>query len=133
MARVNDPISDLLTRVRNANSAFHEQVDIPHSKIKEELVKLMKKEGFIKDYQVIQTDAQGVLRVFLKFNEGRERTIAGLKRISKPGMRVYVEREEIPKIFGGLGTVVMSTSKGIMTGRQARKNGLGGEVMAYIW
>ena len=133
MARVTDPVADMLTRVRNANTAHREQVDIPHSKIKEEIVKLLKKEGFIKDYQVIQTKAQGVLRVFMKYGENREKVISGIRRISKPGLRVYVPMEKIPRIFGGIGTVVMSTPRGIMTGKQAKKNGLGGEIMAYVW
>lgn len=130
---ITDPVADMLTRVRNANTAFHESVDVPHSKVKEQLAKVLKKEGYVKDFQVIQTGVQGVLRVYLKYSENREKVIVGLKRISKPGLRVYVPKDDIPRIFGGLGTVIVSTSKGIMTGKQAKKIGLGGEVMCYVW
>lgn len=128
-----DPIADMLTRIRNANSAVHDQVDIPASKLKEQIAKVLKREGFIKDFQVIQTGVQGVIRVFLKYGPERERVINGIKRISRPGLRVYVGTEEIPRIFGGLGTVVMSTPKGVLTGKQARRMGIGGEVLAYVW
>lgn len=130
---MTDPIADMLTRIRNANVAYHEQVDIPASRLKEQVAKVLKREGFVKDYQVISTGVQGVLRVYLKYGSSRERVITGLKRISKPGLRVHVSKDEIPRLFGGLGTVVMSTSRGIMTGKQARRKGLGGEVMCYIW
>jgi len=133
MAVSTDPIADMLTRIRNANSAQHRQVDIPASKIKEQLAKVLKKEGFIKDYQVINTGVQGVIRIFLKYGPQKERVITGLKRISKPGLRVYVGKEEIPNIFGGLGTVIMTTPRGVMTGKQAKKKGVGGEVLAYVW
>lgn len=128
-----DPIADMLTRIRNANSAVHDQVDIPASKVKEQIARVLKREGFIKDFQVIQTGVQGVIRVFLKYGTDRERVINGIKRISRPGLRVYVGSTEIPRIFGGLGTVVMSTPKGVVTGKQARKLGVGGEVVAYVW
>ncbi|NMA27509.1 MAG: 30S ribosomal protein S8 [Burkholderiales bacterium] len=128
-----DPIADMLTRIRNANSAVHDQVDIPASKLKEQIAKVLKREGFIKDFQVIQTGVQGVIRVFLKYGPERERVINGIKRVSRPGLRVYVGTEEIPRIFGGLGTVVMSTPKGVLTGKQARRMGIGGEVLAYVW
>jgi len=130
---MTDPIADMLTRIRNANTACHEQVDIPASRLKEQLARVLKREGFVKDYQVINTGVQGVIRVYLKYGTGRERVITGIKRISKPGLRVHVNKNEIPRLFGGLGTVVMSTSKGIMTGKQARKKGLGGEVVCYVW
>jgi small subunit ribosomal protein S8 len=130
---VTDPIADMLTRIRNANTAFFEQVDIPASKMKEQLAKVLKKEGFIKDYQFINTGVQGVIRVFLKYGPNRERVITGLKRISKPGLRVYVGKNEVPRIFGGLGTVIITTPKGVMTGKQAKKKGCGGEVLAYVW
>lgn len=130
---VTDPVADMLTRIRNANTAFLDQVDIPASKIKEQIARVLKKEGFIKEYQVISTGVQGVIRVFLKYGAEKERVITGLKRISKPGLRVYVDQEGIPKIFGGLGTVIMTTPKGVMTGKQARKKGVGGEVLAYVW
>ena len=128
-----DPIADMLTRIRNANSAVHDQVDIPASKLKEQIAKVLKREGFIKDFQVIQTGVQGVIRVFLKYGPERERVINGIKRVSRPGLRVYVGTEEIPRIFGGLGTVVMSTPKGVLTGKQARRMGIGGEVLAHVW
>jgi small subunit ribosomal protein S8 len=130
---VTDPIADMLTRVRNANKAHHEQVDVPASRIKEQLAKVLKKEGFIKDYQVINTGVQGVIRMFLKYGPEREKVITGIKRISKPGLRVYVGKHEVPRIFGGLGTVILTTPKGVMTGKQAKKKGVGGEVLAYIW
>lgn len=130
---VTDPISDMLTRIRNANVAYHEQVDIPASKIKLEVAKLLKKEGFVKDYQVINTGIQGVIRIAMKYGNHREKIITGLKRISKPGLKVYVKKEDIPRLFGGLGVVIMSTPKGVMTGKQAKKLGLGGEVMCYVW
>ncbi|GMU56689.1 MAG: 30S ribosomal protein S8 [Candidatus Xenobia bacterium] len=128
-----DPIADMLTRVRNANKALHDQVDVPASKVKEQLAKLLKKEGYIKDYQMIQTGVQGTLRITMKYTHDRQRIITGLKRVSKPGLRVYVGKDEIPRIFGGLGTVVVSTPKGILTGRNAQKMGVGGELMAYVW
>lgn len=130
---VTDPIADMLTRIRNANKAYHEHVDIPASKVKEQMAKVLKKEGFIKDYQVINTGVQGIIRIFLKFGPHKERVITGLKRISKPGLRVYVNRHDIPRIFGGLGTVIITTPRGVMTGKQARKTGVGGEVLAYVW
>jgi small subunit ribosomal protein S8 len=128
-----DPIADMLTRVRNANRALHDQVDVPASKVKEQLAKLLKKEGYIKDYQLIQTGVQGTLRITMKYTHDRQRIIGGLKRVSKPGLRVYVGKDEIPRIFGGLGTVVVSTPRGILTGRSAQKMGVGGELMAYVW
>lgn len=130
---VTDPIADMLTRIRNANVAYLSQVDIPASKMKEQIAKVLKKEGFIKDYQVINTGVQGVLRVFLKYGANKERVITGLKRISKPGLRVHVGIHEIPRIFGGLGTVILTTPRGVMTGKQAKKKGVGGEVLAYVW
>lgn len=128
-----DPIADMLTRVRNANRALHDQVDVPASKVKEQLAKLLKKEGYIKDYQLIQTGVQGTLRITMKYTHDRQRIISGLKRVSKPGLRVYVGKDEIPRIYGGLGTVVVSTPRGILTGRNAQKMGVGGELMAYVW
>jgi small subunit ribosomal protein S8 len=130
---ITDPIADMLTRIRNANTAFLEQVDIPASRLKEQIAKVLKKEGFIKDYQMINAEVQGVLRVFMRYGADKEKVITGLKRISKPGLRVYVGKDEIPRIFGGLGTVILTTPKGVMTGKQARKKGLGGEVLAYVW
>lgn len=128
-----DPIADMLTRVRNANSAHHAQCDIPASKVKEQIAKVLKGEGFIKDYQVLSTGVQGVIRVTLKYANDRSEVIAGLKRVSRPGLRRYVGASGIPTIYGGMGTVIMSTPQGIMTGRKARKQNVGGEVLAYVW
>lgn len=128
-----DPIADMLTRIRNANSAVHDQVDIPASKLKEQIAKVLKREGYIKDFQVVQTGVQGVIRVFMKYGPDREPVINGIKRVSRPGLRVYVGSSEIPRVFGGFGVVVMSTPKGVVTGKQARRLGVGGEVVAYIW
>ena len=128
-----DPVADMLTRIRNANKAMHEQCDVPASKVKEQIAKVLKNEGFIKDYQVIKTGVQGVIRVSLKYTQDRTRVISGLKRVSKPGLRKYLGSTDIPRIFGGMGTVIMSTPKGIMTGRKAKKQKVGGEVMAYVW
>jgi small subunit ribosomal protein S8 len=128
-----DPIADMLTRIRNANRAKHAQCDIPASKVKEQIAKVLKSEGFIKDYQVLNTGVQGVIRVTLKYASDRSEVIAGLKRVSRPGLRRYVGAEGIPTIFGGMGTVIMSTPQGIMTGRKARKQNVGGEVLAYVW
>jgi len=130
---MTDPIADMLTRIRNANVAYHEQVDIPASKSKEQIARVLKKEGFVRDFQVLNTGVQGVLRVFMKYGPNKEKILLGIKRISKPGLRVYVGKEEIPRIFGGLGVVIMSTPKGIMTGKQAKMTGVGGEVICYVW
>lgn len=130
---VTDPIADMLTRIRNANAARHEYADVPASGIKERIARVLKREGYIKDYQLIKTGVQGNLRVILKYTPEGERVITGLRRVSKPGLRVYVKHHEIPRLFGGLGTVVMSTPRGVVTGRQARKMGVGGEVLAYVW
>lgn len=130
---MTDPIADMLTRIRNANMAYHEQVDIPFSKIKEQIARVLKREGFVKDFQVINTGVQGVIRVFLRYGPNRERVISGIKRISTPGLRVYVGKNEIPRIFGGLGVVILSTPRGVLTGKQAKKADVGGEVIAYVW
>jgi small subunit ribosomal protein S8 len=130
---MTDPIADMLTRIRNANVAYHEQVDVPASKIKEQIARVLKREGFVKDFQVINTGVQGVIRLFLRYGPGRERVISGIKRISTPGLRVYVGRHEIPRIFGGLGVVILSTPRGVVTGKQAKKLEVGGEVIAYVW
>ncbi|MGI6450868.1 MAG: 30S ribosomal protein S8 [Desulfitobacteriia bacterium] len=133
MSLASDPIADFLTRIRNAGMVYHDKVEIPGSNIKKALAELMKQEGFIKDYEVIEDNKQGVIRVYLKYGPNRERVITGLKRISRPGLRVYAKKDQIPKVLGGLGVAVISTSKGIMPDRQARKEGLGGEVICYIW
>ncbi|MDO5295048.1 MAG: 30S ribosomal protein S8 [bacterium] len=128
-----DPIADMLTRIRNANAAVRDQVDIPASKLKQQIAQVLKREGFIKDFQIIKTKVQDTIRIFLKYGPDRERVINGLKRISRPGLRVYVASHEIPRVFGGLGTVVMSTPKGVLTGKQAQRLNVGGEVLAYVW
>lgn len=130
---MTDPIADMLTRVRNANSVFHDKVEIPSSKIKQAVAAILKSEGFIKDFDVIQDDKQGVLRLSLKYGANREKVITGIKRISKPGLRVYAKKDQLPRVLGGLGIAIISTSQGIMTDKQARTNGLGGEVLAYVW
>ena len=130
---MTDPIADFLTRIRNANMVMHEKVEIPASKTKIALAEILKNEGFIKDYEQIEDGKQGVIRVYLKYGPNREKVISGLKRISKPGLTVYCKKDEIPKVLGGLGIAIISTSKGIMTDKEARKLGLGGEVICYVW
>lgn len=133
MSLTSDPIADFLTRIRNAGMVYHDKVEIPGSNVKKALAELLKQEGFIKDYEYIEDNKQGVLRLYLKYGPNRERVITGLKRISRPGLRVYAKKDQIPKVLGGLGVAVISTSKGIMPDRQARQEGLGGEVICYIW
>lgn len=128
-----DPIADLITRIRNANRANHEKVDIPSSKMKQEVVRLIKEEGFIRNFKVLEDRRQGVIRVFLKYGPNRERIINELERISKPGRRIYTPADQIPRVLGGLGVAILSTSRGIMTDRQARRAHVGGEVLCYIW
>ncbi len=130
---MTDPIADLLTRIRNANLVYHDKVEIPASNTKKALAGILKEEGFIKGFEYIEDGKQGVIRVFLKYGPNREKVITGLKRISKPGLRVYANKEEIPRVLGGLGVAIISTSKGIMTDKSARKGGLGGEVICYVW
>ena len=130
---MTDPIADMLTRIRNANSVHHDKVEIPGSKIKEALAAILKDEGFIKDYEVIEDNKQNVIKVSLKYGANREKVISGLKRISKPGLRVYSQKDQLPKVLGGLGIAIISTSQGLMTDQAARKAGLGGEVLAYVW
>ena len=130
---MSDPIADFLTRIRNAGMVFHDKVEVPASRIKKELAELLKAEGYIKDVEYITDDKQGVIRMYLKYGPNRERVITGLKRISRPGLRVYAKKDEMPKVLGGLGIAVISTSKGIMSDKKARKEGLGGEVISYIW
>ena len=132
MAVVTDTIADMLTRIRNANQMRYEEVTVPASNIKKEIAKILKEEGFIKDYKIVSDDAQGTIVLTLKYNK-KERVITGLKRISKPGLRVYAKNDEIPKVLNGLGIAIISTSKGIMTDKEARKQNIGGEVLAYIW
>ncbi|MBP3691524.1 MAG: 30S ribosomal protein S8 [Schwartzia sp.] len=130
---MTDPIADMLTRVRNANSVLHDKVEIPGSKIKKAIASVLKEEGFIKDFTFTENNKQGVLTLTLKYGPKREKVISGIKRISKPGLRMYAKHAELPKVLGGLGIAIISTSKGIMSDKQARNAGLGGEVIAYVW
>jgi len=130
---MTDPIADMLTRIRNANQALLERLDIPASRLKVELAKLLKAEGYIRAYRLIDDQRQGVLRVYLKFGAGNERVIRGIKRVSRPGLRVYRKTLKIPQTVGALGVAVVSTSQGLMTGKTARERGLGGEVLCYVW
>ena len=130
---MTDPIADMLTRIRNANTVKHETVDVPASNMKKELARILLEEGFIRGYDVIEDGKQGIIRIQLKYGQSGERVISGLKRISKPGMRVYAANHEIPKVLNGLGISVISTSKGILTDKQARKENVGGEVICYVW
>ncbi|MBS4537342.1 30S ribosomal protein S8 [Clostridium sp. D2Q-11] len=130
---MTDPIADMLTRIRNANNAKHETVDIPASNIKKALAEILLNEGFIKGYDVIEDGKQGIVRVQLKYSRDNDKVITGIKRISKPGLRVYAKKDEIPRVLGGLGIAILSTSKGILTDKQAKKNDVGGEVICYVW
>ncbi|MDK2821196.1 MAG: small subunit ribosomal protein [Clostridia bacterium] len=130
---MTDPIADFLTRIRNANMVYQEKVDIPASKVKRALAEILKNEGYIKKYDYIEDGKQGILRLYLKYGSNREKVISGLKRISRPGLRIYAKKGEIPKVLGGLGIAVISTSKGILTDKEARREGVGGEVICYIW
>ncbi len=133
MAVVTDTIADMLTRIRNANSMGYTDVTVPASKLKIDIAKILKEEGFIKDYKVLSEDVHKVIELTLKYGNRKERVITGLKRISKPGLRVYVKSDEVPKVLNGLGIAIISTSKGIMTDKEARRQNLGGEVLAYVW
>ena len=130
---ITDPIADMLTRIRNANSAKHETVDIPASNMKKAIAEILVNEGYIKNYQIIDDSKQGIIRVTLKYTADKEKVIKGLKRISKPGLRVYANCEDMPKVMKGLGIAIVSTSKGVMTDRAARKENVGGEVLAFVW
>ena len=128
---MSDPIADMLTRIRNANSAYHEKVEMPASTMKAAVLNILKEEGFVKNYETV--DEGRTLKVTLKYGSNKEKVITGIKRISKPGLRVYASKEELPRVLGGLGIAVISTSQGVMTDKKARKLGLGGEVIAYVW
>lgn len=130
---MTDPIADMLTRIRNANSVSHDKVDIPGSNIKVAIAQVLKDEGFIRDFTFTQDNKQGIITVFLKYGANREKVISGIQRISKPGLRQYSKKSELPRVLGGLGIAIISTSKGIVSDKQARKLGLGGEVIAYVW
>ena len=130
---ITDPIADMLTRIRNANSSKFKTVDIPASNMKRAIADILYKEGYIKSFEEIDDNVQGIIRITLKYDEKGNRVIAGLKRISKPGLRIYASKDELPKVLNGLGVAIVSTSKGVMTDKEARKAGIGGEVLAYVW
>jgi small subunit ribosomal protein S8 len=130
---MTDPIADMLTRIRNANMVKHEKLELPASKMKTEIADILKREGFVRDYEVIEDNKQGVLRIFLKYGVNEERVITGIKRISKPGLRVYAKADEVPRVLNGLGIAIVSTSKGVLSDKEARSQAVGGEVLAYVW
>ena len=130
---MTDPIADMLTRIRNANNAKHATVTVPSSNIKKAIAGILLEEGYIKNFKYIEDDKQGMLEIELKYGEDESKVISGIKRISKPGLRIYVSKEDVPKVLNGLGIAIMSTSKGIMTDKNARKNNVGGEVVCYVW
>jgi small subunit ribosomal protein S8 len=130
---MTDPIADLLTRIRNANMVRHEKLEVPASKLKKEVAEILKREGFVRDVEYIEDNKQGIIRIFLKYGSNNERVITGIKRISKPGLRVYAKADEVPKVLNGLGIAVVSTSQGVLTDKEARNKQVGGEVLAYVW
>ncbi len=130
---MTDPIADMLTRIRNANTVGHETVEIPASKMKKAIAEILKEEGYITDFDVIEDDKQGMIKVTMKYGANKERVISGIKKISKPGLKVYAKANEVPKVLGGLGIAIISTSKGIVSDKEARKLGVGGEVICYVW
>ena len=131
--QITDTIADMLTRIRNANSAKHPTVDVPASNMKKQIAQILVDEGYIKSFRVIDDDKQGVIRITLKYTENKSQVITGLRRVSKPGLRIYSNSKDMPKVMTGLGIAIVSTSKGIMTDREARKNNVGGEVLAFVW
>ena len=133
MATVTDPIADMLTRIRNSSMAEHEKTDIPASKLKVRIAELLKEEGFIKNFRLIEDRKQGILRIYLKYGPGQERVITGLRRGSKPGRRQYVEADKIPSVLGGIGVALISTPRGVLTDRESRRLRVGGEVLCYVW
>ena len=130
---ITDPVADMLTRIRNANNAKHDTVDVPASNMKKSIAQILLDEGYIKNFQVVEDGTQGVIHISLKYNAGKEKVITGLRRVSKPGLRVYAGAEELPKVLKGLGIAIVSTSKGVMTDKKARENHIGGEVLAFVW
>ena len=130
---ITDPVADMLTRVRNANNAKHETVDVPASNLKKDIAKILLDEGYIRNFQLIDDGTQGIIRITLKYLPGKERAIQGLRRVSKPGLRVYAGADELPRVLKGLGIAIISTSKGVMTDKKARANHVGGEVLAFVW
>ena len=131
--QITDPIADMLTRIRNANNAKHDTVDVPASNMKKAIAQILLDEGYIKNFQIINDGTQGVIRITLKYNAGKEKVISGLRRVSKPGLRVYVGADELPRVLRGLGIAIVSTSKGVMTDKKARQAHVGGEVLAFVW
>ena len=131
--QITDPVADMLTRIRNANTAKHESVDVPASNLKKAIAKILLDEGYIKSYEVVEDGTQGVIRIQLKYLAGKEKVISGLRRVSKPGLRVYAVADELPRVLKGLGIAIISTSKGVMTDKAARANHVGGEVLAFVW
>ncbi|WP_087975054.1 30S ribosomal protein S8 [Oceanobacillus rekensis] len=130
---MTDPIADMLTRIRNANMVKHEKLELPASNMKKEIADILKREGFVKDYELVEDNKQGVLRIFLKYSVSEDRVITGIKRISKPGLRVYAKADEVPRVLNGLGIAIVSTSKGVLSDKEARSQAVGGEVLAYVW
>ncbi|WLR50975.1 30S ribosomal protein S8 [Bacillus tianshenii] len=130
---MTDPVADMLTRIRNANLVRHDRLEIPASNIKKEIAEILKREGFVRDVEVIDDNKQGIIRIFLKYGANNERVITGLKRISKPGLRVYAKANEVPRVLNGLGVAIVSTSNGVLTDKEARQKQVGGEVLAYVW
>ena len=130
---MTDPVADMLTRIRNANTAGHAEVDVPASKIKKNIAEILLKEGYIKGYEVVETQPQDVIKIEMKYGAGKQRVITGIKRISKPGLKVYAKKDDVPKVLGGLGIAIISTSNGLLTDKQARELGVGGEVICYVW
>ena len=131
--QITDPVADMLTRIRNANSAKHETVDVPASNLKKAIAQILLDEGYIKAFQVVEDGTQGIIRITLKYLAGKEKVISGLRRVSKPGLRVYAGADELPRVLTGLGIAIISTSKGVMTDKAARANHVGGEVLAFVW
>ena len=131
--QITDPVADMLTRIRNANTAKHESVDVPASNLKKAIAKILLDEGYIKSYEVVEDGTQGVIRIQLKYLAGKEKVISGLRRVSKPDLRVYAGADELPRVLKGLGIAIISTSKGVMTDKAARANHVGGEVLAFVW
>ena len=131
--QITDPVADMLTRIRNANTAKHETVDVPASNLKKAIAKILLDEGYIKAYEIVDDGTQGVIRITLKYLAGKEKVISGLRRVSKPGLRVYAGADELPRVLKGLGIAIISTSKGVMTDKAARANHIGGEVLAFVW
>ena len=131
--QITDPVADMLTRIRNANTAKHESVDVPASNLKKAIAQILLDEGYIKSFEVVEDGTQGIIRIQLKYLTGKEKVISGLRRVSKPGLRVYAGADELPRVLKGLGIAIISTSKGVMTDKKARANHVGGEVLAFVW